>query len=101
MSKRSLLKFFTRTDVKCSLCDRAMSKLKVMQEKYPFDIEKIDIVAKGNEHYYEQFQFDIPVMHMDDKEICRHRVNEEAFKKYFNLSTTINNSDTNNDSETN
>jgi len=62
-----------------------MVRLRKLQKQYPFDIEKVDIVAKGNEHFYEKYQFDIPVMVMkeDQKEICRHYVHEGNFDKYF------------------
>src|SRR3989338_6245917 len=83
--KRLVIQFFTRSDSKCSLCERAMARLKTLQKQYPFDIEKVDIVAKGNDSFYEMYQFDIPVMVAKDsgKELCRHYVHETNIKKYF------------------
>jgi len=38
----------------------------------------VDITAEGNEHWYELYKHDIPVVHVDGTEIMRHKVFEQA-----------------------
>ena len=50
--------------------------LKKIQRKYPFHFETVDISEKNNQKWFELYKYDIPVVHLNGKEIARHRANE-------------------------
>jgi hypothetical protein len=52
--------------------------------KVPFEIKEIDISQKGNEKFFELYKYDIPVILVNDKEICRHKINETHLRKALN-----------------
>ncbi|XP_065671957.1 glutaredoxin-like protein C5orf63 homolog [Hydra vulgaris] len=59
----------------CSLCDEAKRELKKFEGM--FVLEEIDITAAGNQTWFEKYKYEIPVIHLNGKEIMRHKV----FKK--------------------
>jgi len=73
--------FFTKPD--CSLCSAALYVVKRVQAAVPFELEIVDISAAGQETWYEAYKHDIPVVHLNNVEICRHRVDERAFRARF------------------
>eukprot|EP01104_Vermistella_antarctica_P018798 TRINITY_DN7101_c0_g1_i1.p3 TRINITY_DN7101_c0_g1~~TRINITY_DN7101_c0_g1_i1.p3 ORF type:complete len:104 (-),score=19.35 TRINITY_DN7101_c0_g1_i1:122-433(-) len=80
--RRALLQLITRPG--CGLCEDAKetllfvtSSLAKKSANLTVDYEEVDITAKGNESYYSKYQFDIPVIHLNGAELCRHRVTEE------------------------
>lgn len=40
--------------------------------------EEVDITAPGNEVWFELYKYDIPVLHINNVEVMRHRVFEHA-----------------------
>jgi len=46
----------------------------------------VDITLPENEHYYNLYRYDIPVFHVYEEFICKHRVDlkefEAALEKY-------------------
>ena len=73
---------FTKTD--CSLCVVAKDALKVFQAKrpdLPFTIEEIDISRPEHKKWFDLYQFDIPVMHLNGDHFMKHRVNEKVLEE--------------------
>eukprot|EP01080_Neovahlkampfia_damariscottae_P005508 gene5508-9325_t len=77
--KLPIVKLFTKID--CCLCDTAKFILKKIQVKVPFQLQEIDITQKGNEKYFELYKYDIPVIFVNNKEACRHKINETVLRK--------------------
>ncbi len=71
--------FFTKPD--CTLCRAALYVVKRVQSHIPFELNSIDISAPGNEIFLAQYKHDIPIVHLNDVEIFRHRVDERQFRK--------------------
>lgn len=44
------------------------------QRKSPFELEEIDIDKGENQRKYIRFTYDVPVVHLNGKELMRHRV---------------------------
>lgn len=40
------------------------------------DIQPVNILLPENKTFFDMYQNDIPVIHLNDKEIARHRTNE-------------------------
>ena len=73
--------FFTKPD--CPLCDSAWFVIdKVCAGRY-VRVEKVDISAAGNEGWFEAYQHDIPVVHLNGREIFRHRVVEKELRRFL------------------
>ncbi len=70
--------FFTKPD--CSLCDGALYVIHRVRAQIDFELETIDISAPGNEKWFDAYQHDIPVVHLDAQEIFRHHVNERQLR---------------------
>ena len=51
------------------------------QIKVPFELQEIDISKKGNEKYFELYKYDIPVIFVNNVEVCRHKINETTLRK--------------------
>ena len=73
------LSFFTKPD--CQLCDAAYFVVRKVADSLGVHVTKIDISAAGNGQWHEQYQHDIPVVHLDGEEIFRHRVNERELRR--------------------
>jgi len=50
--------------------------LQSAQQKVAFELTEVDIIDPQNREYHDKYLFDVPVIHLDGKEIFRHRVNE-------------------------
>jgi len=61
----------------CFLCDKAKAVLEQAHVKMPFSLEEVDIEAPQNLSWHEKYRYDIPVIHLNEKEIFRHRLKEE------------------------
>jgi hypothetical protein len=44
----------------------------------PFRFEEVDIRAPANKQWHEQYQYDIPVVHVNGREAARHRLSERT-----------------------
>ncbi len=65
------LKFYTKSD--CQLCDEAKIELGKIEAKLPFiAIEEIDITK--NLGLFSKYKQLIPVLEMDGKQLCMHRI---------------------------
>ncbi|PWN87479.1 hypothetical protein FA10DRAFT_269434 [Acaromyces ingoldii] len=68
------------TGTHCQLCDVAHSLLVSLQKDVPFELDTYNIrddSAADVGKWRRMYQYDIPVLHMDGKEIGRHRFERE------------------------
>lgn len=72
------LTFFTKQD--CGLCEAAWFVIRKVRREIPFECEKVDITAEGNEAWFSRYRHDIPVVHLDGREVLRHRVEERTLR---------------------
>lgn len=70
------LTLFTKDN--CSLCDEAKIELEPYADQ--FELEEIYINHKGNEHWFEQYKFDIPVFHLNGQYLMKHHVHHKALQ---------------------
>ena len=78
--------FYTKAD--CTLCDAALYVVKRVQARVLFELEMVDISAPGNERWLEKYKHDIPVVHINGVEFCRHRVDERTLFDALNHQVT-------------
>ena len=71
------LQLYTKSD--CSLCDEAKVVLKKVAEKYPIQIEEIDITA--NLGLFTKYKYLIPVLEMNGKRLFVHRINRGKLQR--------------------
>jgi glutaredoxin len=71
--------FFTRPD--CPLCDAALFVVKKVRRSLPFELERVDISAPGSEAWAELYREHIPVVHLDGREVFRHRIDERRLRQ--------------------
>jgi hypothetical protein len=69
---------FTKTE--CCLCDTARFVLRRVQVHHTFELDVVDIAAPGNEHWQREYAEHIPVVHVDGREVCRHRIDERVIR---------------------
>mmetsp|Transcript_72578 Transcript_72578/g.170164 ORF Transcript_72578/g.170164 Transcript_72578/m.170164 type:complete len:206 (+) Transcript_72578:50-667(+) len=58
----------------CTLCDKAVAKLK--ETSQPFQLSTVNIDAPGNESWRERYWCDIPVFHVDGAFWAKHRLTD-------------------------
>lgn len=56
----------------CPLCDQAMGELERYMHRYHF--HKVDITLPVNKKWYKKYRYDIPVFHLNDTFLMKHRV---------------------------
>lgn len=56
------LTLFTRAN--CSLCETAKINIAKVQKKKPIDYSEINVMAQGQEHWKDMYEFDTPVLHV-------------------------------------
>ncbi len=71
--------FFTKPD--CSLCRAALYVVRRVRNGLPFELECIDISAAGNEKWFHAYRDDIPVVHLNNREVFRHHVDERRLRE--------------------
>ncbi|KAJ1994447.1 hypothetical protein GGI25_001501 [Coemansia spiralis] len=71
-AKRLVLTMFTHS--RCQLCVHAKEALEQVQQQVPFDISEIDVRKPGNEKWFEEYKYDVPVIHVNDEFLLWHRV---------------------------
>ncbi|KAL6079134.1 Glutaredoxin family protein [Balamuthia mandrillaris] len=76
---RRAIRLFTKSD--CGLCEEAKHVLLRVRSKVPFELEEVDIRRKENEEWMLKYCFDIPVVHLNGKEVFRHRVDEAKLEQ--------------------
>ena len=71
------LQLYTKSD--CSLCDSAKAVLKKVAERYPIQVEEIDITK--NLGLFTKYKHLIPVLEMDGKRLFVHRVHRGKLQR--------------------
>ncbi|RIA87753.1 thioredoxin-like protein [Glomus cerebriforme] len=83
-TRRIILTLFTSKS--CSLCVDAKHAIKQVQKRVPFDFEQKDIKAPENSNWFEKYKYDIPVLHLNNQFIFKHRIEqnelEETLRKF-------------------
>ncbi|PVU97341.1 hypothetical protein BB559_002074 [Furculomyces boomerangus] len=74
--KKLLLTIFTHAE--CQLCRNAKAKLAIVQEKVPFDIQEVDIKSPENKKWFDEYRYDVPVVHANEKFLLWHQVDIES-----------------------
>ncbi|KAJ3271162.1 hypothetical protein HDV01_007020 [Terramyces sp. JEL0728] len=67
----------------CGLCEEALFQLRQIQQAHPFELKIVDIEKRENKQYYK-YQYDIPVIHLNDKKIMQHRVDNTELISQLN-----------------
>ncbi len=78
MGSAPVVTFFTKRD--CGLCRSALYVVEKVRRTIPFELRIVDISAPGQESWREQYREHIPVVHLDGREIFRHRVDERRLR---------------------
>ena len=73
------LTFFTKSD--CDLCDAAWFVVQKVVGKRNIPIDIVDLEASGDERWAREYGEHIPVLHVNGKEFCRHRVVEKELRR--------------------
>ncbi|KAJ3239463.1 hypothetical protein HDU81_005906 [Chytriomyces hyalinus] len=51
----------------CGLCDHARDNILSLQPEYKFNFSVKDIDAKENKEWKEKYNYEVPVLHINDK----------------------------------
>lgn len=70
---------FTKND--CGLCHGVLFVIQKVRRRIPFELELVDIAAAGNETWHDAYKEDIPVVHLNGKEVFRHRIDEAKLRR--------------------
>lgn len=65
----------------CGLCEEAKEQLLNLQQRIPFELREIDI-EKDNK--WIRYTFDIPVLHIGDKIVMKHKIDLHELEKILN-----------------
>ncbi len=71
--------FFTKDC--CPLCDAAFFVVKKLQVRFGFQLTRVDISEPQNRQWFGLYGNDIPVVHVNGREVARHRVSERELRK--------------------
>ena len=71
------LQLYTKPD--CPLCDKAKTALEKVSEKYPIQVEEVDITK--NLGLFTKYKDLIPVLEMERKRLFVHRIDGSALKR--------------------
>lgn len=74
------LKLYTKDP--CPLCDVLKEELTPFSHR--FILEEVDIMEVGNEHYRKQYGYEIPVLFLEGRFICKHRLNHVVLEQNLN-----------------
>lgn len=69
---------FTRAG--CHLCETAAQIIERVRGQTPFHFEIIDIDDPAHEPWLDEYDCEVPVIHIDGEEFARHRLEEEWFR---------------------
>eukprot|EP00741_Cyanophora_paradoxa_P020843 tig00021314_g20121.t1 len=73
---RQLPKITLFTSKTCSLCDAVKFVIGKTRQRVPFAYEEVYIDKPENARFFNEYRYDIPVIHLDGSEIARHRLDE-------------------------
>ncbi len=82
--ERVQIKFFTRPG--CKLCSEGLKVLKTFDNRYPLDIEVVDI--SRSLQLLAAYRYDIPVATLGDEELFRHRADRRKIEAKLKALTT-------------
>ncbi len=71
--------FYTKDD--CPLCDAAWFVVCKLRRRFEFELERVDLTGPGNGAVYGLYCNDIPVVHLNGREVSRHRVSERDLRR--------------------
>ena len=74
-TRSCVVRLFTRPS--CSLCTGVHYVINRVRLQIPFEYEEVDISADGDAHPYTN---DIPVVHLNDTLIAKHRLSEQQLR---------------------
>ncbi|KAJ1895970.1 hypothetical protein LPJ66_004271 [Kickxella alabastrina] len=81
---RLMLTMFTHN--RCQLCVNAKEALEQVRQQVPFNITEVDIKKPENSKWFEEYKYDVPVIHANDEFLLWHRVNvEDTVSKLQNI----------------
>ncbi|KAL0120685.1 hypothetical protein PUN28_008392 [Cardiocondyla obscurior] len=64
----------------CPLCDVLKSDLRIrFADRY--QLEEVDITARGNECYFKLYRYDIPVLFLEGQYLCKHRLDVDLLER--------------------
>ena len=66
----------------CHLCDEMIEHLNILKEGHPFEFEIIEIT--GDSALEEKFGVKVPVLMINDSEICHYFLDVTLLKKHLN-----------------
>ncbi|KNC75320.1 hypothetical protein SARC_12153 [Sphaeroforma arctica JP610] len=72
----------------CMLCDQAKQVLLEVEDEAPHSVEWIDITDPREKEAFDEYKWDIPVLHLNGKEIMRHRFDAKKLVKLLHESQT-------------
>ena len=80
--KTLTLKLLTKEE--CQLCDLAKEQIMNNLDKRllaNIKIQEIDITEDGNEDLYDRWKWEIPVFYLEDKFLCKNRIDLNLLKE--------------------
>ncbi|KAJ2696194.1 hypothetical protein FB645_006275 [Coemansia sp. IMI 203386] len=69
---RLMLTMFTHN--RCQLCVNAKEALEQVRLKVPFEMTEVDIKKPENSRWFEEYKYDVPVIHANGEFLLWHRV---------------------------
>ncbi|PVV02919.1 hypothetical protein BB560_002620 [Smittium megazygosporum] len=75
MSSKLILTLFTHSE--CMLCKIAKASISEVSKKYKFELEEVNIKAKENKKWFEEYKYDVPVLLANDKFLLWHQINPQ------------------------
>ena len=70
------VKLYTKAG--CTLCDVAKGVLQEAAEEQPHTLVAVDITDDEHANWWDKYKYDIPVLHIDDQYLAKHRISLEA-----------------------
>ncbi|KAJ2626737.1 hypothetical protein IW137_005854, partial [Coemansia sp. RSA 1287] len=56
----------------------------------PFEITEVDIKKPGNEKWFDEYKYDVPVIHANDEFLLWHRVNiDDTVQKLLAIQKSV------------
>lgn len=79
--KKKYIKITVYTVPGCHLCDDAIALIGSLSSKYDLKISIIDILSSPE--LIKKYQYDVPVVFAEGKEIFRHRIERDELAQIF------------------
>ncbi|KAJ2191828.1 hypothetical protein IW145_006669 [Coemansia sp. RSA 521] len=87
-ASRLMLTMFTHN--RCQLCVDAKEALHHVRKQVPFEITEVDIKKPGNEKWFDEYKYDVPVIHVNDEFLLWHRVNiDDTVQKLLEIQKSV------------